>query len=36
MLVHKAGKVEHSKNESESAETYFLGIPVKDKQWENL
>lgn len=32
MLVHKAGKMEHCKNESETEETYFLGIPAKDKQ----
>lgn len=34
MLVQKAGKMEHSKNESEKEETYLLGILTKDKQWD--
>lgn len=32
MLVDKDGKMEHSKNESETEEACFLGIPAKDKQ----
>lgn len=26
------GKTEHCKNESETEESYFLGIPAKDRQ----
>lgn len=32
MLVHKARKMEYSNNENEIEETFFLGIPAKDKQ----